>query len=813
MVIEVSISSTSQPTPQLLINYTGIDRRRSSNYQTVPDVTVPVFQSQRTPSIGSSRRPRGFQPDEVNKNKEKFISVDNSLTQADNSMEDPTAIDNDLTTAAVPSKLASTMSPRSTEPLPPHRRTPAEDEDSDHQLFNHTQIAPMNESRLELDQKHFNDAKPIESETSSTQQIITERKPSCWSIASPPEAPPTPPTEWNSAAADIDKPAKRTLPIYRIPRAKHTTEREKASKSFSRQKAKLNPQATASTSKAPKSCEMNGSPRLATPEEDEVQATGLVASWEDSPATDSLNRLEQLQHDAQLDVEQASQVKMIHEDLLAQSMQASSGNQTEGNPTQDISQVRRLDVNGTKIDPSAASPQGNLNQMSTPPEKQSNAAPPHLRIQSYHHGPDSKDKPLLPHLRSLTSPIDTTATKATADDEDVEPGKQKLSKTPDIKVPPHRQGLSAAKNQATHDSRSGSIPSPISQMKDHGNPRTIDIDEEIAATQPVLDIDEEIVAALNAETSGAISVAQPTDSNSKEFNEPTQARDSSSKVKASAAQSKSEITDRNAKAQADQHGDDNHSTKTRSKENGHLAGALQDVSGKRKNANLTSASKKGAPSGAESSVKKGKKPARDFESVEYTSPLVDWDGKMIPPPVGDEWDGRQQFNTHETRSVIEAWRKEHAADPEENNRMIVNTTSADFQTGEGLAGGDVNVLSPINKMDHETHTANDDFTQARRHLNAAEAMENYKAKIAAKPKIVSSGVEGMTKDDRRALRRANREEERTWVVPPNPHAPAANIYLRPAESRDMSQVMKIYNHDVRETSFVHHLDVVDEVYW
>lgn len=753
----------------------------------------------------------------MNKNKEKFISVDTSLAQADNNMEDLTAIDNDLTTPALTSKLASTMSPRSTEPLPPHRRTPAKDQDLGHQIFGHTQIASMDASRLDLDQMHFDDvARPIESETSSIQQIITERKPSCWSIASLPEAPPT---EWNSAVANIDKPAKRTLPVYHFPKPKHAPERENTSKSFSRQQIKLNPQAIASTSKAPKPHEMNGSPRLANPKKDEVQVTTPVASQEDGRAADSLHRLQQLQNDAQLDVEQASKVKMIQEELLARTMQASTGNQIEGNPTQNISQAGRIDVKGTDMDPSAASSQEKFNQVSTPPGNQNSAAPPHLKIQSYRYDPDNKDKPLLPHLKISASPVTTTATKATAHGEDFEPGKQEISKTQDIKVPPHRQVLSAAKNRATQGPRSGSIPSPISQMHDDSNRRTIDIDEEIAATQPILDIDEEIVAGLNAETSGAISVAQPTDSNAKEFNEqvlyvPPQARASSSKVKASAAQSKSKITDKNAKAQADQHGDDKHSTKTRSKETDPHAGALQDVSGKRKNANLTSVSKKGAPSGAESSVKKGKKPAREFESVEYTSDLVDWDGKMNTPPVGDEWDRRQPFNTQsrERLSVIEAWREEHAADPE-NNGIIVNTTSADFQTGEGLAGGDVNVLSPINKMDHETHTPNDDFTQARRHRNAAEAMEDYKAKIAAKPKTVSSGIASMTKDEKRALRRALIEEERTRVIPPNPHAPAANVYLRPAESRDMSQVMKIYNHDVRETSFVHHLDVVDEVYW
>ena len=310
----------------------------------------------------------------MNKNKEKFISVNPSLAQADNNMEDLTAIDNDLTTPAITSKLASTMSPRSIEPLAPHRRTMAKDQDSDHQIFDHTQVASMDASRLELDQVHIDDvARPIESETSSVQQIITERKPSCWSIASLPEAPPT---EWNSAVANIDKPSRRTLPVYHFPKPKHTTERKKTSKSFSRQLAKLNPQATASTSKAPKSHEMNESPRLATPEKDEVQATTPVASREDGRATDSLHRLQQLQHDAQLDVEQASKVKMIEEELLARTMQASSGNPIDGNPTQDISQARRLDVKGTNIDPSAASSQQKLNQVSTPPGKQSSAAQP-----------------------------------------------------------------------------------------------------------------------------------------------------------------------------------------------------------------------------------------------------------------------------------------------------------------------------------------------------------------------------------------------------------------------------------------------------
>ena len=753
----------------------------------------------------------------MNKNKEKFVPVDPSPAQACDNVENLTAIDNHLNVPTTTNNLESTMSLRSAEPLAPHRRTPVKDQIPKHQIFDHTQVAAMDASRLKLDI-----SKSIESETSSV-EIITVRKPSCWSVASLPEAPPT---EWNCATANIDRPATTSLPVYYFPKPEHNTERENVSKPFSPQQTKLNSQATTSTSKPPKPHEMKGSPRSAAPGEDEVQAAARVASRDDGRAADSLHRLQQLQHDTQLDVEQASKVKSIQEELLARTVQASSGVQLEGNrlkassPTRDISQARRPDLKETSIDPSAVSLQANINQLSTPLEKQSGEAP-HLKVQSIMHGPDNKDKPLLPHLRSSASPITTTATKATAHDKDIEPGKQRISKIQRIKIPPHRQGLSAATTRATQGPSSGGIPSPMSQTKDDSNRRTIDIDEEIAATQPVLDIDEEIVAGLNAETFGAFPVARPTNHIVQETHEqvlyvPPQARASSSRVKASVAETKSNITDKNAKSQAGQRGDGNHSTNTRSNGFELHAGALQDVSGKRKNANLASAPKKGAvPNGAESSVKKGKKPAREVESVDYTPGLISWDGKMNPPPVGDEWDRRQPFNarSNERLSVIEAWREEHAADPEENKRIIVNTASADFQTGEGLAGGDVNVLSPINKMDHETHTPNDDFTQARRHRNAAEAMEDYKAKIAAKPKTVSSGIEGMTKEEKRALRRALMEEERTRVIPPNPHAPTANVYLRPAEFRDMSQVMNIYNHDVRKTSFVHHLDAVDELYW
>ena len=74
-------------------------------------------------------------------------------------------------------------------------------------------------------------------------------------------------------------------------------------------------------------------------------------------------------------------------------------------------------------------------------------------------------------------------------------------------------------------------------------------------------------------------------------------------------------------------------------------------------------------------------------------------------------------------------------------------------------------------------------------------------------------MESMTKQEKLVLRRALIEEERTRVDLPNPHVPAAKIYLYPAAFKDMDQVKGIYNHYVREASIVYDLESVDELYW
>ena len=748
---------------------------------------MSVFSTQRTPMVASSRRRRGYQPDEVNRKPQKFEPEASIATEEESKATKPSVIETHPRASDTDDKLASTMASSSTKPLP-HQRF------SKHQIFTHTQVPTTDASRPDFDLVHLDGvSEPVDSEISSI-QIITERKPSCWTIASPPEAPPT---EWNSSAANIDRPATTRLPIYRFGKPEHKAERDTACNSYNQQ-PKLKSPSAKPTSKAQEPLRVNVSPQLAIETNKGTEAKVRATSQEDNHAANSLHhQFQELQHDERLHADEATQIKAIQDEVLSRTIQTSPRTQKKRNqsevplPAQDTTQASYHSSDAS----SAVSSRAKNKPLYIPPGKRGGLPLPHLRVQTARKGANDKDESFLGNSISLPS---AAATKTITRGGGLERGRYTTTAVQVNKLPPHLQALTMAKNQATVGPASVITQSPTRPKNDDNYQAMIDMDEEISATQPVLDIDEEIVAGLGAELSTAFLGTPPTDSKFGGTKEETV-------YVSPQAESNSKVNHNQTKSRVNQDGDRDHSRNTRSNE-------------------LVVESYRGAPRAgevgavqdeAESSIKKGKKAAKGFASVDSTSGLLGWDGKFNQPPVGDEWDRRPHFNprSNERLSVVEAWREAHPADPEANNRLAVDTASADFQTGEGLVGGDTNVLSPIDTRDHETLASKDDFTQARGHRSAADAIKDYEAKIATKPKPVLSGIEGMTREEKRQLRRALIEAERTSMALPNPHAPAANIYLRPAEFKDMGQVTTIYNYYVRETNFVHHLGSVDELYW
>ena len=764
LLIDVTLSSSfhSLHIQHSLINYTGRDYRRSTRNEAPSDANV---QSQRTSTVGISRRHRGYQPDEVNKSQPKLLLGASSTTQEEVNTTHSVVNNNHPKVYAADDKTASTMNSRSSKILPPHRRILGKGTKSNHRPSPQTQVATMDASRPELDLVHFDGvSEPVDSEISST-QIITERKPSCWSVVSPPE---DPPTEWNSSSANIDRPATKSLPIYRFSKSEHKAERNTASHSFNQQAKR----------------KTNGSLELASKSNDGIQPTARVTAREEGHSADSLHhQFQELQRDERLDAEQAEQIKAIQDEVLSRPMECDQSNLST--TAQDAARITILHSDPSSVVPSLA----RTKQLYVPPGKRSEVVPPHLRLQA-RQGPNKKDESPPGTLASLSN---TAATNMTARDKDLEHERHATSAAQGKKLPPHLQVPSTTKNEKNKQQISLTIPSSTPSSKDDTYQPIVDIDEEIAANQPVLDIDEEIVAGLRAENSCAIVRAQPTDSN-------TGRTTGGTHYVSPQAGSYSKVQDNQTKSEVDQNRNRDVGTNIRTfPSTAESYTSPQEVVA--------------VPDRLKSSTRNENIPAEKYVSVDSASGLAGWDGKMSQPPV--DWNHRQPFNPkrNERLSVVEAWREEHAADPEENNRHRVDTASVVFQNGEGLVGGDNNVLSRIDRKDHETLAAKDDFTQARRDRSAADAIKDYRAKIAAKPKVIPSGIEGMTRQEKRLFKRVLLEEERARRALPNPYAPAANIYLRPAEFKDMGQVTTIYNYYVRETSFVLHLDNVDELYW
>lgn len=216
--------------------------------------------------------------------------------------------------------------------------------------------------------------------------------------------------------------------------------------------------------------------------------------------------------------------------------------------------------------------------------------------------------------------------------------------------------------------------------------------------------------------------------------------------------------------------------------------------------------------GSESAARAGKKQATNGHFVHHDSGLVGWDGKMVAPPVGDDWDYRQHYDPsgRERFSVIEAWREEQATDPGAK-ALRLDTDSPDFQTGSGLAGGMQSFMSPIDQAHHEAIPNDDDFTQARREQNAAAAIEAMKAKSSANSISTKSEKDKVrTRKERMSFLK---EQNNNRVILPSQYAPKANIYLRPAEYKDMRQCADIYNYYVQETDSAPELKPVDELHW
>ena len=226
---------------------------------------------------------------------------------------------------------------------------------------------------------------------------------------------------------------------------------------------------------------------------------------------------------------------------------------------------------------------------------------------------------------------------------------------------------------------------------------------------------------------------------------------------------------------------------------------LQDVTKSRLNVKTTAPSDGVNHTNATmSAVRKGKMPENNVNAGGSALGFLGWDGKPIPAPLGEDWAIREQHDPDgkERQEVVKVWMEDNAT-----------------EFGTRPTGIEEEPASLANTHHPETLPHPDEFNQAKRHLSASDAVKTFEAKRSASSQSTPPEFDRMTKEERREFRRFTALVKQSQAIPPNDHAPAANIYLRPAEMRDMPQVTLIHNYYDERSACATELAKGEEIYW
>ena len=791
----------------------GRNSGRISRTQHSPNDIEPSFHNSPTTSTGGTRRLRGFQPSEVNVNKPP---------EAPAVLREPVPPIKAIGTEAVPSKSSpvnngplakaenSSIQVTSTEAVPPKPNLvndelltkSGENGYSSIQATatpaTHPKINPVNVEPI---------TKPGENRNSSLQLTIPEEKrefkPSFWSKVPSHAEGATP--GWDSSEQDLNQPSWKNIdaivPAY---------------------------------AQAPKRANMANLPPYKFPRKKP-----------ENPAAASFNR-----QMAGIEKGPVPHLREIPSSVNAGAMSAIRYNsrKDETHPAKDNSPETK----------NLASEQGSAVKVPPPIEVMSTRVPPHLRGPS--HLSQSKDVPtegLKPskaadeqpesHFTTTVESLKIKDPHAVVSAEDLT-GKTTIAAALNYEVPSRLQVTRFHKSRTTEKVKSMTLSS--GNHKDNDAYQNVNIDDEVAAGLNAIDNDEELAVALQDEWSAGQEFTQQDQSHGFGTSRP-QAHTLQMK-KSAGAKNTDRAPDNTSGATKQQESQEEAlaphlrilvttTTTTTSEPIKEPSNVLVEPSSAEKSRSKTttlvgtrseglknitnSGEVKQVHSGgaiaktAKSTVKAGKQPARKDNLLHGNADLVNWDGTLAPPLQGEDWANREAFggSNRDRKSLIEAWREEHATEAEVTGGVKIDTKSLEFQTGKALIGGNGDVLSFIDDSDHKAIPNDDGFTQLHREQSAAAAIEQYKAETASQQKPTKSGESGESKGtgqlERRNIKRIIREEEEYLNTLSREHAPKANIYLRPAESGDMRQCTEIYNQWALDSAFTTTLGPVNTAYW
>ncbi|MDI1487816.1 MAG: nucleolar DEAD-box protein required for synthesis of 60S ribosomal subunit [Ramalina farinacea] len=187
---------------------------------------------------------------------------------------------------------------------------------------------------------------------------------------------------------------------------------------------------------------------------------------------------------------------------------------------------------------------------------------------------------------------------------------------------------------------------------------------------------------------------------------------------------------------------------------------------------------------------------------------ANWEGAWLDPPIGNDWNMRPQHPVEERKASTHAFAEQQAVDPEAAV-PVVNIHSPSFLSGmpvlddEGVHELNLNETRPRLKARPNGHASKSSKT-------AEDRIKEHAVRVA-NVEIVQPTA--MTVEEKREIRRMIIKEHRNRPSPPNFHAPVANIYLRPVETKDAGPITELWNHFVANTTDVPTLDPDETVFW
>ena len=187
---------------------------------------------------------------------------------------------------------------------------------------------------------------------------------------------------------------------------------------------------------------------------------------------------------------------------------------------------------------------------------------------------------------------------------------------------------------------------------------------------------------------------------------------------------------------------------------------------------------------------------------------ANWEGAWLDPPIGNDWNMRPQHPVEERKASTHAFAEQQAVDPEAA-MPVVDMHSPGFLSGlpvlddEGIHDLNLNETRPRLKARPNRHASKSSKT-------AEDRIKEHAVRVANVEMVQPTA---MTVEEKREIRRMIIKEHRNRPSPPNFHAPVANIYLRPVETKDAGPITELWNHFVTNSTDVPTLDLDETVFW